>query len=267
MHRRKKLSHKARLLLLAGSCLLPQLFPFAAEAQTALEVTVLSTTEAQERFQEGVDFFAAGPEGTWTVEIDFEKGMRITSADGFSLSTPPVSPQVTANGEEEVYRAEVESGVLIISIATETCPVNGAGYRVKVASRYSSEKEFRSFSGCGRYLYDQRLDDLWVMTAAPGSTLDPSALPKGLPLFEFQPAAGKLVGHTGCNNLRAELSVRGNSLSVEGIVTTKMACPDSRIEREILGSMQDKSFVYTISDGRLFLEGPSGVRIAFRKTD
>ncbi len=228
-------------------------------------------TEAQELFSQGIDFAAGGSEPSWSLRIDFDKVIMFSAQDGLDISTPPVTGTKAMDANVTYYHAITESGELRITISAERCrdSLSGteSGYLARIEARRSSESSFRSYKGCGSYIFDYRLHDIWVLQEATGVTLDTSRLMKGLPVFEFNPEESKVTGHTGCNNFNTRIEVRGDKLTFGRIISTRMACPDMSAEMSIVSLIEGGTFRYKIDEGGLTLESESGKMMSFRKVD
>jgi len=228
-------------------------------------------TESRELFNKGVDFAAGGTEPTWSLEIDFDKVIRFSAQDGLVLNTPPVTGTKAMDANVTFYHAVTEAGELRITISAERCrdSLSGteSGYLSRIEARRSSESAFRSYSGCGRYIFDYRMHDIWVLREATGVNLDSARLMKGLPVFEFFPEDNKVTGHAGCNNLNARIEVRGDKITFGRIIATKMACPDMSAEQSVFSLIENNTFRYKIDQGILTLENESGKMMVFKKVD
>ena len=232
---------------------------------------IKALNESQELFNKGVDFAAGGTNPAWSLAIDFDKVIGFSAHDGLVLNTPPVTGTKAMDANVTFYHAVTEAGELRITISAEQCrdSVSGAksGYLSRIEARYSSEDTFRSYSGCGRYIFDYRLHDIWVLNEATGVKLDPARLMKGLPVFEFYPEDNKVTGHAGCNNLNARIEVSGHKITFGRIISTKMACPDMSTEQSVFSFIENNTFRYKIAEGILTFMNESGKMMVFKKVD
>ena len=227
--------------------------------------------ESQILFQKGFGFAAYGNEPSFSLEIDFEKVIRFSAQDGFVLNTPPVTGVRAMDADVTFYHATTEAGEIRITISGEKCIDSLSGeesnYLTRIETRYSLENEFRSYNGCGRFIFDYRLHDIWVLKEMTGITLNPEKLTKGSPVFEFNPDNGRFSGNAGCNELNAHIDVRGDKINFGKIISTRMACPDMSFEQTIISKIEGKTFIYKIHEGILTLEDESDFQMTFRKTD
>jgi heat shock protein HslJ/uncharacterized membrane protein len=224
----------------------------------------------QEKYLRGIDFFARGNEPNWTLEIDFENAMRFSTMDGMQFNTPPVEGVKAMDADVTNFRAQTESGDISITIARMECEDNMSGekfsYDVRVDIKSSKDIEFTEFSGCGRYLFDYKLHDIWVLEEMTNVDLKNSELMKGLPTLEFNLREMRFGGHAGCNNLFGKIELKQNTIRFGNIGATMMACPDMKVERAVIDSLNQNLFNYKIENLKLTLENNS-VKMVFKKVD
>ncbi len=78
------------------------------------------------------------------------------------------------------------------------------------------------------------------------------------PYLEFNPAEGKVHGHTGCNLMNGTFSQDGKKLSFGNMATTMMAGPDMALESSVLDAINRTASVKKASDGKLELLDANG---------
>jgi heat shock protein HslJ/uncharacterized membrane protein len=227
--------------------------------------------ELQILFQKGIDFTANGNNPDWTLEIDFDKVFHFSATDGLVLNTPPVTGTKAMDANVTFYHATTESGEIRITVSGEKCTDSISGevtnYLTRIEAKYSSENEFRSYSGCGKFIFDYRLRDIWVLKEMNGVILNSENLTKGLPVFEFNPGSNRFTGHAGCNDLNAGIDVRGDKITFGKVISTRKACPDMSLEQKVLSVIDGKTFSYKIDEGTLTLQNDSNIILTFKKTD
>jgi heat shock protein HslJ/uncharacterized membrane protein len=225
----------------------------------------------QEKFFGGIDFFARGNEPFWNLEIDFEKEMKFSTMDDFKLITPAIKGVKTQDADVTLYQAATEAGELKVTVTKSACSDNMSGekfnYKVIVEVKQSSDKDFKTFEGCGKYLYDYRLYDIWVMEEMTGVELNKNKLMKGLPTFEFNLADMRFGGHAGCNNLSGKIDVVGSKITFGNIISTMMACPDMTVEKAVVKALDKNTFTYKIEKMKLTLTNDDGVKMILKKVD
>lgn len=226
----------------------------------------------KEKFEKGIDFTARGNEPFWSLDIDFETGIRFTSL------TEITEFNSSKFAEEEIdrvggtrYRAESEEGELVITIIEENCFDTMSGekfsHSVDVEIKRAIDDEFYKFKGCGNYLADYRLNDIWLMTEMTGVELVKDQLQKGLPVFEFHLKENRFTGHAGCNNLSGKIEVKGSTISFGSIAGTKMMCPNMSVENAVINVLAGNTLKYKIEKLHLTLTNNDGIKMVFRKID
>jgi heat shock protein HslJ len=204
----------------------------------------------REKFEKGIDFLASGNEPSWYVEIDFEKQMFFKSlADNSQKTTPVPIAQITDNAT--IYSAVVESGFLTVTINNTKCTDNMSGE----AAPYSVTVEYnnKTYKGCGRYFYDERLSDTWTLkTYKDGKVPEIKKFKTGLPTIDFNIKTKKISGMAGCNSYTGNFEIRGSRIDFGPIGSTKMSCKGINFETEFL-KLFSKDVHYEIKLGELYI--------------
>ena len=242
--------------------------PETKTEQSKVKQEVAPNSFYQEKFINGADFFARGNEPFWTLELG--KEMKFKTLDDISL-TISASEEIKMQDAVTRFHSQTEEGELIVTLTKKACEDNMSGepfdYKVKVEVRKTLDGEFKTYEGCGGYLFDSRLNDIWVMEEMTGAELSKDKLLKGLPTFEFNVKDMRFSGHAGCNNLTCGIELKGNKIIFGNIAATMMACPNMEIERAVVDALNKKSFSYKIENLKLTLENQTGVKMVFKKVD
>lgn len=222
-----------------------------------------------EKSVRGIDFFASGNEPFWSLEIDFEENLALRLMGEEEISVPAPEQDKTPGAPEVHYRKTINNGLLKIIISRKNCVDNMSGekrdYEVKIRMEKKGEK-VRELSGCGRYIADARLHDVYVLEKFEGKTLRAGDFPRGVPDIDLQPGAGKVFGFGGCNRFFGELSAGNRSLRFEKIGSTLMACDGVDIETRFFRALSEKELPYRLENGKLYL-GTGKNEMVFRKVD
>ncbi len=222
----------------------------------------------QQKFIKGTDFFARGNEPFWTLEIDFEKAMTFNTLYDINMNTPAVEGTKLEGVDVTRYNARTEQGELIVTTIKEDCQDNMSGeefdYKVVVEAKNLSDKDYKLFNGCGKYLYDFRLNGIWIMEEMTGVELKKEELLKGFPTFGFDLNKMRFSGHAGCNNLTVKIELKSNKITFGNIAATMLACPDMMVERAVVDAINKNTFDYKIDNQKLTLENES-TKIVFKK--
>lgn len=224
------------------------------------------------KFDEGIDFSARGNEPFWSLDIDLDKGMMFTTLTDISELNIPAVKVITKHVEDIIrYHAVAEEGELIITLVSDVCLDDMSGenfsHTVTLQAKRSVDNNYTEFKGCGKFLLDKRLHDIWVMQEMTGVELKKENLSKGLPVFEFYLNEMRFSGHAGCNQLAGKIEIEGNKITFGEIIATRMACPDMEVELVVLSALTKNTFKYAIDKLKLTLVAEDGVKMAFNKVD
>lgn len=223
-------------------------------------------------FDEGYDFIARGNEPSWSLQIDFQKIMEFKSlTDILSFNTPSVEGVKVQDADVMKYHAKIESVEMYVTIIAGNCMDSMSGeefiHSVVVQIRRDGDKDFTEFEGCGKYLMDYRLNDIWVMKEMTSVELNKDKLSKGFPTFEFNLKDKRFSGHAGCNNLMSGIEVQENQIKFGKVISTKMLCPEMEVERIVSQTINEKTFTYRIENLTLTLQDEAGNKMLFKKAD
>jgi heat shock protein HslJ len=204
--------------------------------------------------------------------MDFDNMTSFKALSGVEMNVPAVDGVKAMDANVTRHAADTEAGQLIVTIIEQECFNEMSGERflhqVRVEVKGHADDGFSTFQGCGAYVPNFLLNDIWVLTHLNGEKVDDSKLAKGLPTLEFHLRDMQLRGHSGCNNLNAAISFPDREAIQFGpIAGTLMACPDSDIEDALLTALSEKRLRYQIENLRLTLSGPGGTVLVFKKVD
>jgi heat shock protein HslJ/uncharacterized membrane protein len=242
----------------------------AVPAQTdATDETLPNQQFLLNLWQEGVDFYARGNEPFWGLDLDFDREFRLMETDGVTLKTPAAEGVKARDADVTRYVAKTDSGSLVITITAQKCSDTMAdedfSHRVEVVIERGGEE--KTFVGCGRYVPDYSLNDIWVLTHLDGEAIDGTALTKGLPTMELHMAEGRVVGHGGCNNFMGSFAMEWKTIRFGDLASTMMACPDMSVETAFLKAISGRSLTYESEDLLLVLSSEDGTQLKFKKVD
>lgn len=218
-----------------------------------------------------VFFKGVGTEPFWSIEIadNMIKFTSLTEAHK-EFTVPGVEPIRAADANVKLYKAEVESGSMNIQIAQGACSDNMSdnefGYKVKVEIKKGNETDFTIYEGCGNYITDYRLNDLWVLEKLGEEEVTVDMFTKELPNMEINTKDNKFFGYAGCNNMRGSIFFEKGLLRFTQVISTKKACMGENKEDEFLKALQS-SVEYRIEDNRLYLYNDNGMQLVFKKID
>ena len=153
------------------------------------------------------------------------------------------------SSQTETYRIQTDLGPMKIEIFNTSCSGNGEQFSKKVDVTVKN----KTYTGCGKYLFDHRLNDSWVLESINNETQTAVDFEKGLPKLEFNLQTNNMNGSDGCNNIRSNIEVKGNRIKFSPFMSTKMACNKNKAERVFNELLSDKLVDYYLENNKLIL--------------
>ena len=169
------------------------------------------------------------------------------------------------------YRLETEKLIIHIDILREECINSMSGHKspyvAKISYRLTSEEGLKSVDGCGQFMTDYRLHDIWALESLEGFELDHNEMGEKLPSLEINAHENSFTGFTGCNRMNGQLGYRHRMIRFQRIATTRRYCPDSSLIETTLLEYLKQWNSYTIANNRLILKRGNRETAIFRKID
>ncbi|WP_318310754.1 META domain-containing protein [Flagellimonas crocea] len=249
------------------------------EGTDALEETVTDTIQTQEKRREmepiamkidGSYFKATGTEPFWGLKLYDDKVELKTMED--TITTPPSKAIVAQDSNLKMFRIQTEATQMDIIISYKECTNAMSGevfpYTVTVSYKSTGADETQVYEGCGSYLTDYRLHDIWVLEKMKGSTVSKDDFNgRDVPNMEINSNSNLFSGFSGCNRMRGSFYYEKDILRFTQIASTRMACPSMDKETEFLTALR-ASTTYKIENNRLHLSNPSEENLlVFKKID
>lgn len=168
----------------------------------------------------GVDFIGLGTEPFWAIELDFDKNIRFTTADGDSLIAPAAAGQMRDGALH--YETKTGAGELKIALRRETCSdgMSDRDYEYSVVVMVKGLE----YKGCGVLLAGS-LGSYWTLLSLNGAEPDGKAFMKGMPVLQMNVATNQYSGTDGCNQLNGAFVRNGAKIKFNPPAMTRMACP------------------------------------------
>lgn len=206
----------------------------------------------------GIDLFSKGSEPVnWSLKLDFDKLVSFNWADGNSLQVLPAFRKKQLSAESEQYFTQTDRGLMIIIIYNSPCIALEEQFTKKVEVKLGD----LTFSGCGKYLYDSHLNDIWVLETLNNIPQSSTMFPGGIPTIEFNLGNNKMSGTDGCNKIAADVEIRGNRIRFSGFYPNERICPQNRVQKIFSEMVSNHLVDYYIENGKLvfYLEDDSKV--------
>ena len=231
----------------------------------------LQPDKFQTQFAQEIDFIATGNEPFWRLEIDFDKSMHFTMPDGFEITTA-IGEGIKAMDANVIrYTADTKKGTLTVQIQKLACinDMSGEklGYAVTIDTKNNADIKYRTYKGCGQYIADYRLHDIWMLDSINNKKIKGANFIKKGPYLELNLTERKVFGSTGCNTITGAIEIKGKKVYIGRLATTRMACKDTDFETAYLQGLENKIIPYKIKPGKLYLQVSSDSVFVYKKTD
>jgi heat shock protein HslJ len=168
----------------------------------------------------------------------------------------------------KMYRIKDGTVTMNIQIMQQECFNTMSGDKSAYSIRIEIVKSNKStlLKGCGNYITDPRLHDIWVLEQFNGQKLSVEDFTKELPNLQINSTTNKFMGFSGCNSMDGTIFFERGLLRFTNVITTRMACNASNKENEFLKKLQSTT-TYKVENLRLTLNNPSGDQLIFKKVD
>src|SRR5690554_5065685 len=224
--------------------------------------------ETNNHISNNVYFKATGTEPFWGLEIS-ESLIKLTII-GDSIVTPHTVPVHAMDANVKMYRIQTESNEITIQITQSDCSNAMSGkvlpYTVTIEYRKNTDKKLTTLQGCGHYITDYRLHDIWVLMKINGSDISKENFSQEFPTMEINSVTNTFLGFAGCNRMNGSLFPEKELLRFTNIATTKMMCGPANKEPEFLKALQSTT-TYKIENNRLILSNSGNELLIFKKID
>lgn len=216
-------------------------------------------------------FKASGNEPFWAIKIGKEKTVFTSLIEGKEkISFQSVEPVRAMDANIKMYKVSNSTSSAVISIQKIDCQDSMSGfispYKVTVEIKNNSDTDFIKLDGCGKYITDYRLHDIWVLEKLNGYNVFITDFQKEVPRIEIYAAENRFLGYGGCNSINGSLFYEKDVLRFINIISTLMACPPNNKEDEFIKALQSTT-TYSIKNNKLTLSNPSGKLLVLKKVD
>lgn len=223
--------------------------------------------------QEDLNFYfkATGNEPFWGIKIGNEQIIFTSLIPGKeSITFPAVDAVRAMDANVKMYKVSNETASATITIQQLDCQDSMSGaispYSVKVEIKNNSELEAKKLSGCGKYITDYRLHDIWVLEELNGYKVFATDFQKEFPRIEINSSENRFSGFGGCNAISGQIFYEKDILRFSKVISTLMACPTGNKEGEFTKALQSTT-TYSIENNRLTMSNPSAKLLVFKKVD
>ncbi len=222
-------------------------------------------------WSEGVDFYARGNEPFWSLDMDFDRQFRFSAMNDMNLSTPPAENLPASDAGTIRFQVKTESAELLVSLSNQPCTDSMSGqrfdYAVDVQVKRPADQNYRQFKGCGDYIPDMRLTDIWIVEQVEGKALPPAWFMKGLPTLELSAKERRLTGHDGCNRIGGSFSTQRHAITFTRLISTRMFCPAPEDVPAIGSLLSEKTYNFEFVGNRLYLKNNGRIILTLKHAD
>ncbi|TRX32746.1 META domain-containing protein [Flavobacterium sp. ZT3R18] len=227
--------------------------------------------QQMENLEKGIYFRGTGNEPDWSLKIAEETIEFSSLKPGFeSLRGTHVDPIRAMDANVKRYRVTTATATMNIQIQQQECANTMSGdkspYSVRIEIAKGNSGDSTNFNGCGNYITDSRLHDIWVLEKLNGENVSLTDFTKELPNLEINSSTNQFMGFAGCNRMNGVIFFEIGLLRFANTATTRMACGVNNKENEFLKTLQSTT-TYKVENMRLTLSNPSGVELVFKKVD
>lgn len=231
-----------------------------------------NTTSENTSEEDSINYFkATGNEPFWELKIGMKKIVFTSLIQGKeNLSFSSAKPIRAMGANIKSYKASNANSSITISIQHTDCQNSMSGaispYKVSIEIKNNTEANYQKTEGCGKYITDYRLHDIWVLEELNGYKVFVADFQKELPRIEIHAEENRFMGFGGCNSITGSLFFENDLLRFSSITSTLMACAENNKEDKFVKALQN-STTYSIKNNLLTLSNPSGKLLVFRKVD
>lgn len=211
-------------------------------------------------------FFTAEGKG-WTLSISDRRIAFNSDKSGFtSFNAPSTKPIPVMDANIKNYRSQPEAGIIDVKIAQGKCTDTTSAYTVTVRIKRGIDKDFTEFQGCGDYILDYRLHDIWVLSSMYKEPVSEEQFREELPSIEINASEKSIFGFGGCNQIRGQLFTEDELLRFINIAQTRMLCAPPNKEDVFIKALKSTT-QYEINNNMLILSNPDQETLRFKKAD
>ena len=211
-------------------------------------------------------FKATGTEPFWSINIYDDKIVYKTPED--SIILPHSDPILTMDSHVKLYKTKAKSTEFNIQILEQECTNQMSGkilpYKVSVEFKKNSSSNFEKINGCGQYITDNRLNNIWVLEELNGTKVSKEEFTNMLPLLEILANYNQFFGILGCNRVNGTIFFEKGKLKFNTAASTKTICGNSNREAEFITALESIS-TYSFEENRLILSNSSENKIILKK--
>ncbi|MFB9054900.1 META domain-containing protein [Formosa undariae] len=212
-------------------------------------------------------FKSLGTTPNWELLLTQDAIQFSLQDEDFSFPLP--NPILAADANVKMYRTETESAQIKIQISMTECTDSESKphpYTVSIDFKKNTDVDFTALKGCGDYITDYRLHDIWVLESINDEKVTRDQFTKELPNLEINSSENSFMGYAGCNTMRGSIFSEQSKIRFKQIITTRKMCLPTNKEVQFIKELE-RSTQFKIENLRLYLSNPDGNTLTFKKVD
>ena len=213
-----------------------------------------------EKDQRGVDMIIVSKDNDYIIELDLEDKFflinNVNNESKIEVSVPASEIELSDKLGLFRYIAKDDDSSLTIQFQKTPCVTNffrKMPYAVAVDYTDKVLEETTTFYGCGEYVPDYNLHNMWQVTSFKNMPLSETDFVTDFPVFELNMTTKMVLGTDGCNRVSAEIILEHGKIGFGLFSGTRMACARMEVGEQITTAMSSQMFDYELEDNELTL--------------
>jgi len=213
-------------------------------------------------------FKATGNEPFWGLSIS-ERAIKFNSLlEGYEKFEAAYTEPVHAmDANVKMYRSQSEDGEIKVQVFQNSCTDDMSGkktnYKTTIEIKRRTDKEYKTFTGCGDYIADYRLYDIWVLREIGGKTVQQNLYGKEIPRIEINTTEKTFLSFTGSIEIQGKIFMEGNTIRFS---TYKEPPGLNAAEKDFLEKLRTVTS-FKLAENHLLLSNSGSVLLKFQKVD
>lgn len=250
------------LLLAFASCKQSGKIPESSQ-KTEMEKSQTSLREDQwlilqekyaDKRREGIRIYAYGHSPDWELTINEQNELSFSSETQFGdFKAPQVEGIEPQDLNAMIYGAKTVDGTLSAMVFTDSCFTEKGEvlpYRLTVSAT-KEEGGFAEFKGCGLYLNNPALHDIWAIKGwnvlSANKRMEPGAY------LEFNMRTQRIYGNLGCGEIEGNFTPMGDRIKLYGLDYRNKPCDKDQPGKEIFDHLNFKTHKLVLNGRDLML--------------
>lgn len=214
-------------------------------------------------------FKAVGTEPFWGIEFSNDSIKFMFPEKDLNFSIASVEPKKAMDANVISYSVQSDTLKFDLTIQQEKCSDGMSDKTFNYSVKGSLQRGSGStivLNGCGNYVVDYRLHDIWALEELEGKKINAEEFKKGVPNLEIFAEEARFSGMGGCNRIGGKLFSERNLLRFTDVFSTEMLCENSNIEEVLLKALRSTTR-YELKSNKLYLFNQEGTKAIFKKVD